>query len=154
MCCYSDLIWNHRINKDQTKKYSITNSKDMLYNVLIKYELHNYTCITSKMYKYLQRDRVSFKKEIWFTLKSFSMSANIVLKWCTDLWNSFIIWQLRPKCSPFFSLPACHFGSYYKQTVLMDHYGHTQESEWWRRSESFPQSRTQPGTTHTKHGHN
>ena len=49
----------------------------------------------------------------------------------------------------FFSLPACHFGSYYKQTVLMDHYGHTQGPDWWRRSESFAQSRTQPGTSHT-----
>ena len=53
------------------------------------------------MYKYLQRDRVSFKEEIWFTLKRYSMSANAVRNWCTDLWNSFIIWQLRPKCSPF-----------------------------------------------------
>ena len=53
------------------------------------------------MYKYLQRDRVSFKEEIRFRLKRFSMSANTVRKWCTDLWNSFILWHLRPKCSLF-----------------------------------------------------
>ena len=37
------------------------------------------------MYKYFQQDRVSFKEEIWFTLKRFNMSANTVRKGCTDL---------------------------------------------------------------------
>ena len=53
------------------------------------------------MYKYVQRDRASFKEKIWLTLKHFSISANTFRQ-----------------CMPVKDVPICEISSLFDNAVL------------------------------------